>query len=148
MSYHIRLLLKGLSWHIRQRETVVVRMLDPFVGHLRSVKLGEATVGSPSITLKSSTVTILILSFGEMFVNHILSIPLQLTVKPCSPERRTVDSHHDHLVEQMENWKLDEASVRFSRDSLHARIQSCSWALVDHMSPLPPFLSGSSVWAG
>ena len=80
----------------------------------------------------------------EMFVNRMFSPShCNSRCKPCSPERRTAKTPITTIsLNGPENWKLDEASVRFSGDSLQARIQSCSWALVDHMSPLPPFTLG------
>ena len=121
-------------------------MLDPFVGHLRSVKLGEATVET---RISVNYLEIIhrddldLIVRGDVRKPHILSIHCNSRCKPCSPERRTAKTPITTIsLNGPENWKLDEASVRFSGDSLHARIQSCSWALVDHMSPLPPFTLG------
>ena len=122
-------------------------MLDPFVGHLRSVKLGEATVET---RISVNYLEIIhrddldLIVRGDVRKPHILSIPLQLTMQSLAVRRgeRPTTPITTISLNGPENWKLDEASVRFSGDSLQARIQSCSWALVDHMSPLPPFTLG------
>ena len=59
-------------------------MLDPFVGHLRSVKLGEATVET---RISVNYLEIIhrddldLIVRGDVRKPHILSIPLQLTMQ-------------------------------------------------------------------
>ena len=79
-------------------------MLDPFVGHLCGVKLGEATVET---RISVNYLEIIhrddldLIVRGDVRKPHILSIPLQLTMQTLqSGEANGQDSHHDHLVER------------------------------------------------
>lgn len=65
-------------------------MLDPFVGHLRSVKLAEATVET---RISVNYLEIIhrddldLIVRGDVRKPHILSIPLQLTMQTIAVRR-------------------------------------------------------------